>query len=129
LITSTIHCADFPDIDGDRAQGRTTLPILFPKASRAAFFVAIAAWSWYLVRAWALGICCASAFIGFGLYIGWRVIRYVDQKADKRSYLLYNVRDFNGCARTSCSQRVCLQLWLLTALLLPANARWGVLAV
>jgi 1,4-dihydroxy-2-naphthoate octaprenyltransferase len=96
LITSTIHCADFPDIDGDHAQGRTTLPILFPKASRTAFFVAIAAWSWYLVRAWALGICCASAFIGFGLYIGSRVLRYVDQKADKRSYLLYNVRDFNG---------------------------------
>jgi 1,4-dihydroxy-2-naphthoate octaprenyltransferase len=101
IITSTIHCSDFPDVIGDLAQGRTTLPILCPKGSRAAFFFAISAWSWYLAPAWALGRLSSVCFIAFGIYVGWRVWACTSPRADKMSYVLYNVS-------VTCYAYICL---------------------
>lgn len=95
IFASTLHAADFPDVVGDKAQGRVTLPMLFPNASRVGFAITIIAWSVYLAgpSGWGIGPMCSALFIAFGAWVGARVVHLRTEKADKTSYNWYDVSD------------------------------------
>ena len=73
VVTTTVHAQDMPDMDGDRARGRKTMPLLYSeKWARGSLATFILLWSivcpyfWGSVTALAwivpLGIGCAMAF-------------------------------------------------------------------
>ncbi|KAJ6546377.1 UbiA prenyltransferase family [Mycena sp. CBHHK59/15] len=107
LIFTTIHTQDFSDIEGDRANGRVTLPIYAPKVSRIYTFLALGVWSVGLGRVWDLGPSSQILLCGLGLVIGWRFYSFRTASDDTKTYIAYNV-------------------WLLLIHLLPSHARWGV---
>jgi 4-hydroxybenzoate polyprenyltransferase len=93
IFASTLHAADFPDVVGDKAQGRVTLPMIFPEASRVGFALTMIAWSVYLSgeSGWAIGPVCSAFFIAFGAWVGARVVHLRTENADKTSYNWYDV--------------------------------------
>jgi 4-hydroxybenzoate polyprenyltransferase len=93
IFASTLHAADFPDVVGDKAQGRVTLPMLFPEASRTSFAITVVGWSFYLASSsgWAIGPVCSVLFVALGVYVGARVVLMRSVAADKMSYNWYDV--------------------------------------
>ncbi|KAI0763940.1 UbiA prenyltransferase family-domain-containing protein [Trametes elegans] len=104
LILTTIQVQDFPDVDGDSALGRVTLPIYAPEASRAATLAALVGWSAALAWLWGVGPICACAFVALGTCVGVRCYVLRRPCADKRTYVLYNI-------------------WLTLANVMPMHAR------
>ncbi|EJT97260.1 hypothetical protein DACRYDRAFT_111806 [Dacryopinax primogenitus] len=108
VIGTTAHIGDFQDVEGDAADGRSTVPIAFPRSSRIFTPLLVLGWSLFMANVWGLGVCSACAFVGLGALVAGRNWFYCDKAHDKNTYKLYS-------------------LWLLTLHLLPMNARWGVL--
>lgn len=94
VLSTTIHAQDFKDVDGDRIVGRSTLPIAFPRLSRASMIVGLLAWSTVLAQLCQLDMITASLLLALGGAIGLRFLRYDSVSEDQFSYLLYNVRAF-----------------------------------
>ncbi len=92
LIFTTIQAQDFPDVEGDKALGRMTFPIYAPEFSRAFTLFATIAWSMFLSWFWGVGPVSAAFLVIFGSYVGLRYYRWRTLEADKRSYLIFNVR-------------------------------------
>jgi len=94
IIFTTIHAQDFGDEEGDLIEGRRTLPIIAPDASRLSMPVAITAWSMLVaLRLFGSGAAPFSVLIvGAGAVVGWRYYYLRSSpKTDKRSYLWYNI--------------------------------------
>jgi 4-hydroxybenzoate polyprenyltransferase len=104
IIFTTIQAQDFADVEGDKISGRRTIPIIAPEGSRISILAALMLWSWVLAALWGLGPVSGAIFFIMGCFVGARYFKFRDAKADKLSYLLYNV-------------------WLVAAHVLPANAR------
>ncbi|KAI6100350.1 UbiA prenyltransferase family-domain-containing protein [Pisolithus sp. B1] len=85
VFASTLHAQDFKDADGDRSTGRRTFPIAYPVASRFATGLAIPLWSIFLTLMWQLDLLCATAFVGYGCYVGARFMFYRTVQDDKLS--------------------------------------------
>jgi 4-hydroxybenzoate polyprenyltransferase len=96
LIFTTIQAQDFPDVEGDKALGRMTFPIYAPEFSRAFTLFATVAWSAFLSWFWGVGPVNAAFLIIFGAYVGLRYYHWRTLEADKRSYLIFNVRTKNS---------------------------------
>ncbi|KAG2142942.1 UbiA prenyltransferase family [Suillus clintonianus] len=109
VIFMTIHAQDFADANGDRMSGRRTLPIVAPEGSRVYMLCALPLISLALSFIWSLGPLCSVLFVSTGLWVGLRCFLFRDEINDQSTYLLYN-------------------MWLLGVHLLPANARFRVLA-
>ncbi|RPD56611.1 hypothetical protein L226DRAFT_502096 [Lentinus tigrinus ALCF2SS1-7] len=109
IIFTTIHAQDFADVEGDVALGRVTLPIYAPDLARTFTVVILIAWSLGLSAFWNIGPICRALFVVLGGTVGARYYLLRDPKADRRSYVLYNV-------------------WLTVAHLLPLNARAEILS-
>jgi 4-hydroxybenzoate polyprenyltransferase len=92
LIFTTIQAQDFPDVEGDKALGRMTFPIYAPEFSRVFTFFATAAWSLFLCWFWGVGPISTTFLVGFGIYVGMRYYLWRTLEADKKSYLMFNVR-------------------------------------
>lgn len=92
LIFTTIQAQDFPDVEGDKALGRMTFPIYAPEFSRAFTLFATVAWSTFLSWFWGVGPISAAFLVVFGSYVGLRYYRWRSLEADKKSYLIFNVR-------------------------------------
>ncbi len=92
LIFTTIQAQDFPDVEGDKALGRITFPIYAPEFSRAFTLFATVAWSIFLSWFWGVGPISAAFLVIFGTYVGLRYYRWRTLEADKKSYLIFNVR-------------------------------------
>ncbi|KAH9958196.1 UbiA prenyltransferase family-domain-containing protein [Russula dissimulans] len=110
LIFTAIQAQDFPDVEGDKAVGRMTFPIYAPELSRLLTLLATVAWSVFLSWFWGVGPLSTAVFISFGIHVGLRYYCWRTLKADKKSYLLFNV-------------------WLMAAHVLPLHARTSVLAL
>ncbi|RAH39838.1 UbiA family prenyltransferase [Aspergillus brunneoviolaceus CBS 621.78] len=94
-ITTTVHAQDFRDIDGDRATGRRTVPLLIgDENARSALAVGIIAWTalscWFwdvgsAERSWlsCLPACVAGTIVVWGFY--WSTTR----EGDRRSWQIY----------------------------------------
>jgi len=94
IILSTVHVQDFPDIVGDTAQNRKTIPILAPVVSRKLTSTVITFWSIYMAFIWRIGIWCSGVLISVGLVLAWRLWFLRITSEDRRSYVLYNVSSF-----------------------------------
>ncbi|KAI0662475.1 UbiA prenyltransferase family-domain-containing protein [Cubamyces menziesii] len=92
VILTTIQAQDFQDTEGDRATGRTTLPIVFPRSSRWAMIVLLTAWSTLLSAYWQTSAVHAALLALSGAAVGSRFVLYQDAASDRLSYRLYNVR-------------------------------------
>lgn len=57
VIFTTVHAQDFPDIEGDAARGRATMPLLYGQtASRISLAVGVLVWSVVCPAYWQLGL-------------------------------------------------------------------------
>ena len=94
IILTTIHVQDFPDVEGDTAQNRKTIPILAPVLSRILTSTMIISWSIYMAFIWRVGIWCSGVLFTVGLIIAWRLWFLRTASEDRISYVLYNVSSF-----------------------------------
>ncbi|KAK0215513.1 UbiA prenyltransferase family [Armillaria fumosa] len=89
IVLTTIHAQDFQDVPGDRIQGRKTLPIVAPTASRISMILLLM-WSMWLgaisQTAVAQGFLILAAIVVGGRFMLFRTVH-----ADHISYILYNV--------------------------------------
>lgn len=69
VITTTVHAQDFPDVGGDRARSRGTMPLLYGETcSRWALAVSVVAWSFVCPAIWHVSshwLWLASVTLGF----------------------------------------------------------------
>ncbi|KAF8495311.1 UbiA prenyltransferase family-domain-containing protein [Gautieria morchelliformis] len=91
IVFTTIHAADFRDEEGDRLEGKRTLPISFPEGSRIVMLASLVLWSSALSLFWNLDAILASVLLITGAAVGLRFIYRRNAAADRMSYLLYNV--------------------------------------
>ena len=91
LFTSTIHAQDFRDIVGDRAIGRTTLPIAFPLFSRVSMLILVPMGTIFFCCLWAPPISISIILIVLSTFVGVRYVIFADARSDKVSYSWYNV--------------------------------------
>ncbi|KZO93326.1 hypothetical protein CALVIDRAFT_485973 [Calocera viscosa TUFC12733] len=106
VIATTAHVGDFPDVEGDKQDGRWTIPIAFPKSSRVITPVLIMFWSIAMAVQWELGLFNAVSLVLMGALVAYRNLALREWSSDKRTYVLHSI-------------------WLLTIHLLPMNARWN----
>jgi hypothetical protein len=92
LIFTTIQTQDFPDVEGDLAVGRVTLPIYAPEASRIGTLLSLLAWSVILTRFWGIGLALSAILCLLGGCIGIRLYVWRTAKSDRISYRIFNVR-------------------------------------
>jgi 4-hydroxybenzoate polyprenyltransferase len=91
IIGTTIHAQDFRDVEGDKLNGRTTLPILLPRGSRWLAGMGIVAWSIGLSQYSALHWAGKIVFVTLGAGVGTTFV-WKGEKYDKGySYDAYNV--------------------------------------
>ena len=95
IILSTIHVQDFPDVEGDTAQNRKTIPILAPVLSRPLTGAMIISWSIYMAFVWRVGTWCSGVLLSMGLVIAWRLWFLRTTSEDRITYVLYNVSSFS----------------------------------
>ncbi|KAF8590044.1 hypothetical protein K439DRAFT_1651394 [Ramaria rubella] len=91
IVFTTIHAADFRDEKGDRLEGKNTLPISFPEASRIGMLVSLVLWSSALGRLWNVDFILSSILLVMGTIVGLRFMCQRNAAADRKSYLLYNL--------------------------------------
>ena len=91
VFTSTVHCQDFKDVEGDRLTGRCTVPIMFPVASRLVVGLGLPIWSYLLCCIWDVDWFCTIAFVAYGGFVGGRFLCLRTRDADKRSCKYYSV--------------------------------------
>ncbi|PBK68618.1 hypothetical protein ARMSODRAFT_988745 [Armillaria solidipes] len=92
IVLTTIHAQDFQDVPGDRIQGRKTLPIVAPTASRICMILLLM-WSMWLGAISQTAV--AQVFlISAAIVVGGRFMLFRTVPADRISYILYNVRYF-----------------------------------
>jgi 1,4-dihydroxy-2-naphthoate octaprenyltransferase len=94
LIFTAIQAQDFADVEGDKAVGRMTFPIYAPELSRLLTLFATISWSVFLSWFWEVGPISTAIFTSFGLHVGLRYYCRRTLEADKKSYLIFNVRSF-----------------------------------
>ncbi|RPD56609.1 hypothetical protein L226DRAFT_455370 [Lentinus tigrinus ALCF2SS1-7] len=109
IIFTTVHAQDFADVEGDIALGRNTLPIYAPDLARTFTLVILTTWSLVLSAFWNIGPICRTLFVVLGGLVGARYYLLRNPKADRLSYVFYNI-------------------WLTVAHLLPLNARAEILS-
>ena len=90
IVLTTIHAQDFQDVPGDHIQGRKTLPIVAPTASRISM-IFLLMWSMWLGAQTALS---QIFLISVAAVVGGRFMLFHTVPADRLSYILYNVRYF-----------------------------------
>lgn len=94
VIFTTLQAQDFPDVAGDAAIGRVTLPIFAPELSRIATLLALGFWSAFLGWVWEMGPGFRAGFTVLGGLVGLRYYLCRSAREDKNSYILFNV---SGC--------------------------------
>lgn len=92
LIFSTIQAQDFPDVEGDKASGRVTLPIYAPELSRLFTLLVIPSWSAGLSWYWGVGRVTEVMIVLLGCLVGIRYYAWRSPTSDRRSYQIFNVR-------------------------------------
>ena len=92
VIFTTIQAQDFQDVAGDQASNRITFPIYAPEFSRFFTLLTIPFWSLTLCWFWNIGWSVAVVYVGLGGYVGARYYCSRSPEADKKSYIIFNVR-------------------------------------
>ena len=120
LIFTTIHAQDFQDIEGDRATGRVSLPIVYPSVSRASMAGLLPCWSIFASLFWGLRPVISTGLVVLGACVGGMFYMKAAQRCaqDKHAYRAYNV---SSCfCRELRNLSTCLSSGYLVCLLLPS---------
>lgn len=125
IFFTTIHSQDFKDVDGDRAIGRQTIPIVFGALSRFTVIVPLLLWSVGLSVVWGLDIATCATFVVLGLFVGAQYVVGKSVHEYQVAFYWYNVRPSFLLLPQSCGLTAWLgfQLWLSAAHSLPAYYR------
>ncbi|KAI0746386.1 UbiA prenyltransferase family-domain-containing protein [Daedaleopsis nitida] len=93
IILTTIHVQDFQDVEGDRVTGRSTLPSVYPIASRVSVVVLLPMWSFLVSQFWSVGTITTCSVVGLGLYVGLQFLLNAkkSREHDHMTYRKYNV--------------------------------------
>lgn len=87
---TTNQMEDFADVAGDKAIGRLTLPILYPRCAKIYSSVAIVAWSIYLGYVWETNPAIRTLLLLLGLYLAWRTLRTAGARDEYMTRRYYN---------------------------------------
>lgn len=92
VILTTIHAQDFRDLIGDIQEGRSTIPIVLPRSSRASMPILLVAWTAILMAVHNEWNAADWTALVLGAVVGLRFYFIHEAGADQTSYTLYNVR-------------------------------------
>ncbi|KAH9889261.1 UbiA prenyltransferase family-domain-containing protein [Cubamyces lactineus] len=91
IFVTTIHAQDFKDVEGDRAVGRRTIPIVFGDAAKYTVLFPLLAWSLGLSVFWGLEYITAAAFTALATYVGALYLRAKTVREYQVAFYWYNV--------------------------------------
>ncbi|KAF4611171.1 hypothetical protein D9613_007343 [Agrocybe pediades] len=93
IVLTTIHAADFCDEEGDRAEGRKSLPIVTQGFSRLSITFLLPFWSAVIIWANDHGVknILDFATLTLALFLATRFYTIRDPREDRKSYVLYNI--------------------------------------
>jgi hypothetical protein len=91
ILATTVHAQDFRDVDGDRAIGRRTFPIILPCIARYTLIAGLIAWSIGLAQIWKLDWPPAFGFFSIAGIVVGRFQFLAGIREDGVSYNWYNV--------------------------------------
>lgn len=124
IFATTIQTQDFKDTEGDRAIGRKTIPIVYPKFGRWTVLIPLLAWSVGLSALWRLDALTSTAFTLLAAFIGLRYLNFATVHADQVSFYWYNVSARSRCPSfMHVPYRRMTQVWLSVAHALPGYYR------
>ncbi|KAJ7615482.1 UbiA prenyltransferase family-domain-containing protein [Roridomyces roridus] len=92
IFATTIHAQDFKDVDGDRAIGRRTIPIVLPSIARWTVIIPLTLWSLGLAFVWELDLIAALVFVSLAISVGTQYLRSTSVRGDQVGFYWYNVR-------------------------------------
>ncbi|KAI0657839.1 UbiA prenyltransferase family-domain-containing protein [Cubamyces menziesii] len=75
IFATTIHTQDFKDVEGDRAVGRRTIPIVLGDAAKYTVLLPLFLWSTGLSVFWGLDLVTATFFTVLGIHVGLLYLR------------------------------------------------------
>lgn len=91
VILTTMHVQDLKDVEGDRARGRKSAPIVLGRRV-ASYTIAVPTlvWSAVCATAWASSATAAAGVMSLGGYVAWRCVACVgDRTVDRRTWQLW----------------------------------------
>ncbi|KZT21919.1 hypothetical protein NEOLEDRAFT_1072671 [Neolentinus lepideus HHB14362 ss-1] len=91
IFATTIHTQDFKDVDGDRAIGRQTIPIVYGKHARWTVIGPLLLWSAGLSVFWGLDVAASAAFVLLAMFVGVQYIIGKTVKDYQLAFYWYNV--------------------------------------
>ncbi|KAF2268728.1 hypothetical protein CC78DRAFT_443184, partial [Lojkania enalia] len=90
VISSTIQVQDLPDIEGDRARSRKTMPLIYGDILvRWSVGIATLFWSFYCPYYWSLHLLGYIPSVFFGSFIAVRVLLERNSEADAVTWKLW----------------------------------------
>lgn len=94
IFATTIQSQDFKDIDGDKAIGRQTIPIVWGRFAKYTVIVPLLAWSVGLSIAWQLDWMAGAAFVALATFIGLQYVVGHTVREYQVAFYWYNVSGF-----------------------------------
>ena len=90
FISTTIHAQDLPDVEGDAARGRITIPLLLgDKLSRISLVLGVVFWSFICPWFWSLSLLGFAPTVLVGCVFTIRICCYRDAKSDELVWKLW----------------------------------------
>ncbi|KAI9779284.1 MAG: hypothetical protein M1816_003624 [Peltula sp. TS41687] len=90
IITTTVHVQDLEDMQGDRAQHRTTIPLFYGETvARWSIAFLVPAWSVACPLFWSLKSLAYVPLVALGGYLAARVVLYRSVEADKHAWRMW----------------------------------------
>ncbi|RXW25100.1 hypothetical protein EST38_g731 [Candolleomyces aberdarensis] len=91
VIATTVHAQDFQDVEGDRAIGRNTVPMMFPVSSRFLLLFLLPLWTTFIAVLSSPPIWLGAMYYGLSLVVAVRCILYRSPKDDAWTNLFYSM--------------------------------------
>lgn len=95
IFLTTIHAQDSKDVDGDRAIGRRTIPIVMGDAARWTVIVPLVLWSVGLSMLWGLGVTEGATITALAACVGVLYLRAQTIHEYQVAFYWYNVSFFS----------------------------------
>ncbi|KAI1090833.1 UbiA prenyltransferase family-domain-containing protein [Rostrohypoxylon terebratum] len=90
VIFTTMQIQDFKDIEGDRARGRRTAPIVMgDRPARWSFAIPVLVWSVAGAWIWDASLVLATPEVALGTFIAFRCLQYSGLQADMLTWKLW----------------------------------------
>lgn len=92
VVLSTIQVQDLRDLEGDRARGRRTLPVIIGDvACRWAVAVPVMFWSFFCPYFWRLSLAAYIPSVVLGAHLSWRVLCKRTVQDDRTSLDIWSI--------------------------------------